>query len=369
VSVAWGRRARAIGLPTIHRMKLIFAAALALVSSVAAQTPSIQEAALRLGFDASAIGSAMRGQIVTRDLEASTNREIAVAGAAFIHAPIQRAEDWIRSGGSFKSDPRIAAVVELPGRDVQPTDLAALRLSEREMPEVRALLHAKAGPALNLSSEEGERFRALRPQVKGPEDQQDALAAGLVTDELRRVLAERANAYRASGLGGAAPYARGAREQTSPREELLSAAGAERLLAEGDTLRRASLTREAPDPGVEHHLFAIQSTVELRPEFELVHLMASKADGGFGFVERHFYASQSFNTVEITALFLPVQDGTFVLYSNRTSTDGLVGLGGDARKNIAQARLRDETARTLRDLTQHLTAEPPPPGADPDRNR
>jgi hypothetical protein len=336
---------------------MILCAFIAGVGVAMAQPAAISNAAARLGLDADAVQRIQQGEIVTRDQDPSGKREIAAAGAVLIHAPVARVRELFTGGEIFRAGSNVAAA--LPDRDAKPDDFGPIALDDRDLPEVHALLHAKPGEALNLTAEEAARFAALRKQVKGPEDEQDALQTRLANEELRRVLAERFNAYRQGGLSAVAPYARG-QGRTRAGDDLAGAASADRALGpEFEGLRDAAQRPQAPAAGVERRFFALKDRVELRPEFVLVGLLSAQQGGAWAFVEQQFYVSQSYNAAEITGLALPCDQQTVVFYSVRTSTDRLTGFGEDARRKIAQARLRDDAADFLRTLREH--AEKPAP--------
>lgn len=64
-------------------------------------------------------------------------------------------------------------------------------------------------------------------------------------------------------------------------------------------------------------------------------------DGGIPVrVGRHYYASTGYNLVQTVAGFLPVAEGTLVIYTNRTSTDQLEGFGASAKRSRPQAHGR-----------------------------
>jgi hypothetical protein len=49
---------------------------------------------------------------------------------------------------------------------------------------------------------------------------------------------------------------------------------------------------------------------------------------------RQYYVTASYNVVQILAGFLPVKDGTLVVYVNRTSTNQVTGFGGSTKRTL-----------------------------------
>ena len=53
-------------------------------------------------------------------------------------------------------------------------------------------------------------------------------------------------------------------------------------------------------------------------------------------VQRQFYASSGYNVEQAVTGFLPVQEGTLVVYTNHTSTDQVAGFGSGAKQSIGR---------------------------------
>ncbi len=52
--------------------------------------------------------------------------------------------------------------------------------------------------------------------------------------------------------------------------------------------------------------------------------------------------SGAYNSEQAVAAFLPVQEGTLVVYINRTSTDQVTGFGGGAKRSIGAKLLTSQ---------------------------
>jgi hypothetical protein len=53
-------------------------------------------------------------------------------------------------------------------------------------------------------------------------------------------------------------------------------------------------------------------------------------------VQRQYYVSTGYNAEQAVAAFLPVSEGTVVIYRNHTFTDQVAGFGGSAKKSIGR---------------------------------
>jgi hypothetical protein len=67
-------------------------------------------------------------------------------------------------------------------------------------------------------------------------------------------------------------------------------------------------------------------------------------------LQRQYYVSEGFNSVQAIAALLPVSGGTIVIYSNHTSSDQVEGIGGGAKRSIG----RDMMAAQLEGLFGEL---------------
>ena len=53
-------------------------------------------------------------------------------------------------------------------------------------------------------------------------------------------------------------------------------------------------------------------------------------------MQRQYYASTGYNAEQAVAGFLPVQEGTVVVYTNHTFTDQVAGFGGSTKRSIGR---------------------------------
>jgi hypothetical protein len=62
-------------------------------------------------------------------------------------------------------------------------------------------------------------------------------------------------------------------------------------------------------------------------------------------VFREFYVGHNYNSLQLVLVTFPVKEGTFVFYSNRTSSDQVAGFGGGMKRKIGGKMLQQEVIR------------------------
>jgi hypothetical protein len=66
----------------------------------------------------------------------------------------------------------------------------------------------------------------------------------------------------------------------------------------------------------------------------LDHVFQATFDEAPFLVQRQYYVSTGYNAEQAIVAFLPVDEGTLVIYTNHTSTDQVAGPGGRAKRKI-----------------------------------
>src|SRR4029077_5001574 len=74
----------------------------------------------------------------------------------------------------------------------------------------------------------------------------------------------------------------------------------------------------------------------------LIHVFQATFDGTVLIVQRHYYVSTGYNAEQAIVGFLPVAQGTLVIYTNHTSTDQVAGFGGSAKRAIGRKFMAGE---------------------------
>lgn len=234
------------------------------------------------------------------------------------------------------------------GGDGSLDDFSGIILSNEKVME-KLYRSAAKGSDLNLAKDEIAMFKKCTSHEE-------------VEHCLRQILLDRFRAYKANGLAGIKPYARGMKE-FSTAEELKS-----QIQADSTPPTRSELFNKYvmeypnnPPAGVEESFFWVNSIIDNKPTIALVHRVGMPHDGGYVYMERHFYLSRSHNCLQGFGAALPVEDGAVVLYLTRTSTDQVGGLGSTAKRAIGNklmgARMADNFERARAVLAAAVAAK------------
>lgn len=299
----------------------IAAVCLLLSHAAVAQPPDTATILAELGFPGDTIARVQAGQMVHTDLRSSNEREIGVGLAFLVTVPPPKLAEEVRDGLLTQVDPDVQAHGTLDG-DGSVSDLAGVDLAGL----AQAYADAKPGASLNLSTAEIRALQALKGQPTA------ALEA-----EVRRQLLERYRAYRGAGLGGIAPYDRGG-EQRAAAADLRSATEAVGIVKSQaphfyDTLLHYP---KHPDGDFEEVFRWQRYQAHGEPVFILVHVFTVGSADAFAAAQRQYYVSGGFNVEQAIAGFLPVSEGTLVVYQNRTSTDQVEGFGGGTKRSLGE---------------------------------
>lgn len=281
--------------------------------------------ARELNLDPDAI---LDGEISTRTMKPGGPTELALAAAFIVRAPAQDIARSLADGGALRADPGLLALGDNPAEATfEPGDLT----------DARRFLQAEPGARFNLSSAELDRLGRAAP---GP-DSADVLEAA--ARELRAILQARAEAYRAGG--DIPPLDRGGGRTTDPAAALATPSPA-----------RTLIVGSRPADPRRGHLWWTKSTVEGRPQFELIHTDVDIQGGRPVYFERHFFALHTYSAIDVAIAVVQMGDQSVVFYTNRTWTDELTGFGGALRRGIAADRFKREVAAylgRLRDALEH----------------
>ena len=175
---------------------------LALAPAAADALPEARVLLADLGFTTGEIAKVEAGELVNGDPESSSPRELVASFAFRIDAAPARLVDEIRSNLLADVPPTVKAMGEIDG-DASLADFAGVTLGPDPAEVAADYIHGSSD--LNLSRGEIAAFAKL----SDPSD---------VERQVRVALLERVQAYRAKGLEGIAPYARG-KDERSPADE------------------------------------------------------------------------------------------------------------------------------------------------------
>lgn len=286
-------------------------------------TPDAKEVLADLGFPADTEQKVLAGKFVKADLASTSDRDVAVGIAFLVALSPKELLAKLETGLLLQVDPdAIHSQVIQSGS----ADFASLSLELRGKNLTDAFRNAKPGSDLNLSKEEIAAFQALKGQP-------DAVIA----EQVRQMLTARYVAYKAGGLDGIAPYARDRGRDYDPSGDLgaISKVNASKKLAPDFYATLNHYPASRPEGLIEVFRW-VTYEAHGTPVFQLIHAFAIEEGDAVGVCQRQFYVSGSYNSVQATAAFLPVKEGTLVAYSNHTSSDQVTGFGGSGKRAIGE---------------------------------
>jgi hypothetical protein len=297
----------------------------------------------------------LAGEAVPFNVAERTDRDLAGGVMVYVAAPFARVAEQLAESELAVRGPGITGWGALPER-AGPDALAKLRLGSAESDE---LLDARPGSAWNLSGTEMDSLRAVRAAGGAATKTAQAEAASV---RYRAVMLQRAQAYRAGGLGAIEPYARRGGSVTDPGGELRQAAEDARPLgAEGPALVEALLNY----PALQHaervtQIYWIERRLQGRVAPILVHQMVEVRPELALYLERHFFVAHSYNSSQTLTGAFPWGSGTLLFTLGRVSTDLVTGLGGDVKRAIGRRQLRGDLTGRLERLRGAVAKVQPP---------
>lgn len=321
-----------------------FMALWAAVPATAADPISAQAIADALGFSAEQNAKLQAGEIVSSEIEESTEKQLAVALALKVPATLDDVAKSVTGGTTLEANKQIQAYGRIDPAKIE-EGLAGITL---EKGEVTKLLAVEPGSTFNLSTDEIAVFQNLAGQFKAG----DPAAAEAVTAAYRQVLAGRMQAYLDRGLDGISDYDRGGGDASSAADDLRAAAEASTLVQKAaPDLYGAFLAY--PDQGVEgvdNQFYWVRQVADDRPDYVLTHRMVQRRPDLLVLLSRDFYVGHSFNAAQAAAGALPVEDGVVIFYGNRTSSDQVAGFMSGMRHEIGRGMMRDSLVEAMEDI-------------------
>jgi hypothetical protein len=296
------------------------------VAAFGADAPTIQELLPDLPFGEADRSAVVAGKVVTAPVDETSERELGVAMALLLKAPIKTLAADIRDASKAQAtNPDIKAMGEISGAGT--TDaFKGLVLAPDGAKEASRYLEAEAGDDFNLSAAEIAAFQAMAGASKAQ-----------VEDQLRKNLLARYQSYQAKGLAGIAPYER-SDGPFDPATDLRAATEGSKVVKKRfpDFYKLLLQYPNAKPEGLEESFHWQVYDLDGRPNLVLTHRMVLPVGDAYVAASRQYYASRGYNVVQEVAALLPVKEGALLLYANRTSTDQVAGFGSTAKHKIGR---------------------------------
>jgi hypothetical protein len=231
-------------------------------------------------------------------------------------------------------------------------DFDGVGFAEAEYDEVESLFNVKPGKDFNLSNAEIAKVREI---LKPHRDGSKAQRIDAASDAMRAVLIGRYDAYRAGGIGGIESYQRSKRKETDVGAELqLTNDAAKAFQKEFPEFVR--LLHGYPDGAdcCEHQYRWLKVKIRKRIAFALAHTMTQTTDKFALITERHFYVSNSLNSVQLTVVWLPYEDGGSLGLGVSASADILDSMMGRMLRSVGRNLAKDMVTEAMLDVKEEL---------------
>lgn len=290
--------------------------------------PSADQILSDLGWPADVKQKVLNGEFVKRDTEGVSDTDLSIGIAFLVKTSPDELSKKVMSGSLVHTDPQVKATGVITGAG----SLADFSGLEITADVAKKLANAEAGESINLSKSEIAAFNALQggtPQA--------------IQQQLHKMLLARFQAYQSSGLKGIAPYDRGG-GSTDAGADLLKASSSAHLLEKYMPAFYKVLTSypQGTDPGMQQDFYWVKYDISGTTTFALFQRLGAADGDARAVVQRQYYVSTGYNAEQAVAGFLPVQEGTFVIYSNHTFTDQVKGFGGSMKRKIGRKMMADQ---------------------------
>jgi hypothetical protein len=304
------------------------------VSGRAFALPTLDELMAGFAFSKDDVQRVRNGELVNTSAKETSDRELAVVMVFLVKTPVPKLIAFLKGGPGSLNDPQVQAVTQIKGEGTL-DDFNAVVLRPGGDKEAQRYLNAAPGDTLNLSLPEIASFAALKGAGGAAQPQAQ------VEEAVRKMLLARYQAYRAQGLAGIAPYARGKDKQSLAADDLRRATEAAKAIKKYTPAFYDVLMNypQGTPAGLTQHFFCIRYAMDGRPNFALRHRLALQVEDAYVIAARDFYVSSGYNDTQAVIALLPVENGTVVWYLNRTTTDQLGGFGASAKQSIGRGMM------------------------------
>lgn len=340
---------------TVHALivaLLTFTISVAAPPVCAAPSLSAEEVLAAVGIASTDVQPLLEGEILSYSVAEPTDKTLANGVVMYVKAAPGRVVGAIRRGALLARDPDMLAQGEVP-KSAGPETFKRFSFSGRQADEVANLLKVQPGSEFNFSPQEITRFQAF---IKGLDAKSADAIAKAVTQHYRTILLERMQSYQKAGLSGIAPYAREGGTVADAGTELRIFTDQDPLLKLfAPALRTALLRYPATLPSATRsHFLWLNRRVQGRPTAILNHRLIHTFDDAALIVQNEFYAGHSFNVGQLVIGMVRHRGGTLVLYTHRSSSDQVAGIGQSLKHTIGRKALQEEMTKRLQRLRASL---------------
>ena len=285
--------------------------------------PNADQVLSDVGFSADAKQRVLNGEFVTTDVPGVSDKDLSIAIAFLVPTTPEALSQQVMSGVVDSADAQVRASGELKGA-ASLADLAGLKITSAV---AQQLANAQPGAALNLSTDEIAAFGAV------PGGAQPAIQR-----QLQQMLLARFQAYSSVRSGGHRSLRSRRRQLGRCRGRVAQGQHGGHGAAEVHAGLRAGADGypQATAPGMRQSSRWMSYDIDGTPTFVLTHTLAAGEGTARAVVQRQYYVSTGYNAEQAVAGFVPVQQGTLVVYTNHTFTDQVAGFGGSVKRGVGR---------------------------------
>lgn len=298
----------------------------------------------------------LAGEIISGDLQEGSRKEIAISIAMFVRAPLQEVFDAAHSARTLEAARNIIMFRDLGDQTPTEQSFAELGYTSDDTLDLFLLAQAEPGFRFNLAPSEILQLREVGNKFGTRGAGTDPTVRNHVNATYRTILLSRYRAYLEGGIRVIGSYDRGGGDTVWPGRELATAAAKMLLPDYAPDFYRAFIDYpQNTSSDIEHSFYWIKQRIGDRPGFVLAHRLFQRKPGYALMAERQFYVGHSYNTRQIIVGCLPVEEGTMVFYTNRTSTDRVdVESVSDILHEMGRRQLRNQVTEHLDSIRQSL---------------
>jgi len=326
-------------------MALVLPAALAAAQD--SSLPTVEDVMSGLGYTDQDRAALQSGNIVAADVERDRDDQLIASVAVFLPVTVEELLAGVRSGDGLRADLGAPAVGVL-GSDSNPADWQGLAFTDADRDEATKLLGFKGGSDFNLAEDE---IAALQSKLDGVTARSDDML-DKVSAAYREILVARHDAYVQSGLDGVADYKQGG-TTLEPSAQLADvAAQAKDFLSQHfpDFWNAFSNYPEAQSDDIASSFYWLKRQVEGRPDFVLMHEMSTGTEDYTLMTRREYFVGHTYESLQVVAVALPVENGSAVFYVNAAFTDQITGFIGGVASSVGQVRMRDDLTKFFEEV-------------------
>lgn len=290
------------------------------------------------------------GQVVAFSDEAyeSTPRELAADASVIVTRSLDDVLAQIESVPSI-----IPSKLLLDFGDIESVeDLGKIAFTADEFDEAEKLLGTRRGKSYNLSEEELATLSGINRATRNKSRSEKLEAASAA---IRDILKARYTSYMAEGLGGVPGYQRSRRKTINIGDELrLTTETLEPVERHFNDYYRALMNFPADADCCEHKFRWIKAVIRKRPTFALSHTITRKTDDYLLITERHYYVSNTLNSVQVTLAWVEWEEDTFMGLAMSASTDILDSMMGRMLRPLGRNKASDMVTEIMTEIRDEL---------------